>query len=83
MTTLNDSPLLARLRQMNAGRGFLANLAGFFIVACMIGLANVVSRQGLGADINWLARIMLILVALYFFVPYLVLLATRGRPDEN
>ncbi|GAN68211.1 hypothetical protein [Acetobacter orleanensis] len=71
------------LAQINAGRSFLANLGGFVCVALMLGLANIFCRSVLHTDLMFELRLLIVAVALYFFVPPLVLWLWTGRTSDT
>ena len=71
--------LLAQLRLINGERGFFANFFGLFCVACLLGLANMFSRSVLHADMGWLLKPLMVVMILYFFLPYLLLLIIDRR----
>ncbi|GFE92898.1 hypothetical protein KBX73_08350 [Acetobacter persici] len=71
------------LVQINAGRSFLANLGGFVCVAFMLGLANIFCRGVLHTDLMFELRLLIVAVALYFFVPPLVLWLWTGRTSDT
>lgn len=71
--------LLTQLRQINGERGFFANVFGLFCVTCLLGLANMFSRSVLHADMGWLLKPLMVVMILYFFLPYLLLLFLDRR----
>ncbi|EHH69502.1 hypothetical protein [Gluconobacter morbifer] len=70
---ITSGTILEQVRQINDGRGFWGNMGGFFCVICILGLANMLNRSVFHVDVGWLLDELLVLVALYFFVPYLIL----------
>ncbi|GBQ08075.1 MULTISPECIES: hypothetical protein [Acetobacter] len=71
------------LVQINAGRSFLANLGGFACVVLMLGLANIFCRSILHTDLLFELRLLIVAVALYFFVPPLALWLWTGRTSDK
>ncbi|MBS1103608.1 hypothetical protein JK202_11360 [Gluconobacter sp. Dm-62] len=72
-----------QLRQINGERGFLANLGGFFCVSCMMGLGNLFSQSLFHENMAWILGPLMVMIALYFFVPYVILLVTNQRSTES
>ncbi|MCX2561017.1 hypothetical protein OQ252_06345 [Acetobacter farinalis] len=78
-----ESAIFRKLVQINAGRSFLANLGGFVCVVIMLGLANVFCHNVLHTDLLFALRLLIVAVALYFFVPPLVLWLWTGRTSDT
>ncbi|WP_367159189.1 hypothetical protein ABUE34_07535 [Kozakia baliensis] len=70
---------IAPIEQVNDGRSLLVNLGGFICVALMLGLANLICRLFLHTDLSYLLRVLIVAVALYFFVPCLILWLWTGK----
>ncbi|AQS90355.1 hypothetical protein HKD28_00060 [Gluconobacter sp. LMG 1744] len=72
-----------QLREINGDRGFFANLACLFSVICMMGLSNLLSQSLLHQNMNWLLKPLMVVIALYFFVPYFLLRLTKRPSSEG
>lgn len=83
MKILHATSLLQQLRLINGERGLVANILGLFCVACMLGLANMVSQSVLHTNMAWLLIPLLVVMGLYFFVPYLILLVADRRSGSS
>lgn len=80
---MNIQNILARFQQMNDGRGLIGNLLGAICVSFALGLAFMFCRNVIKADMHSLTRFMLLLVWLYFLVPWLVLRLTNTLKSDN
>mgnify|MGYP004703588801 FL=1 len=78
-----SSSIFNQLRQINGDRGFFANLGGFFCVSCMMGLGNLFSQSLFHENMAWLLGPLMVMIGLYFFVPYFILLLMKRRSSEG
>ncbi|WP_218015974.1 hypothetical protein [Neokomagataea thailandica] len=83
MSMNTHNSIITRFQQMNDGRGLMGNLFGAICVSCALGLAFMFCRNVIKADMHSLTRFMLILVWLYFLIPWLVLRITNTLQPNN
>ncbi|MCX2564506.1 MULTISPECIES: hypothetical protein [Acetobacter] len=75
---LSGARVVQILDDMNGGRSFLANIIGFFCVAAMLGLVEMACRFMLNTQLDLILRILLVVLAGYYFLPFLILWVLRG-----
>ncbi len=49
----------------------------------MMGLSNLLSQSLLHQNMNWLLKPLMVVIALYFFVPYFLLRLTKRPSSEG
>ncbi|AHI25249.1 hypothetical protein [Komagataeibacter swingsii] len=72
-----------KLRQINGDRTLLMNAGAFACVVAMLGIANLVCRFVLHADVVFLMPWLVAATGLYFFLPALMLWLITGRPSGS